>query len=40
MEKGLSDDKILQFLSFFGPWEQIIYSVLRIRTGENKLKYG
>ena len=34
-KKGLSDDKILQFISFFGPWGQIIYCVFRRRTGEN-----
>ena len=30
-----SDDKILQFLSFFRPWGLIMYFVLRRRTGEN-----
>ena len=34
----LSDDKILQFLSFFIPWGLIMCFVLRRRTGENRNK--
>ena len=31
---------VSEFLSFFGPWGQIICFVLRKKAGENKLKYG
>ena len=33
-KKGLSEDKILHFLSFFDLWGQIIYFVFRRGTGE------
>ena len=32
-EKGLPEGKILQFLSFFGLWGQVIYFVFRRGTG-------
>ena len=31
---------VSEFLSFFGPWGQIICFGLRKKAGENKLKYG
>ena len=33
-KKGISEGKILQFLSFFGLWGQVIYFVFQRGTGE------